>query len=96
MFRRLHEPASTVTVFVDDAPLRVAAGDTVAAALLGAGIAVFRAAPRHGGPRGPHCMIGNCYDCLLEIDGMPYRQGCLTTVAEGMRIRRPIEPEEHP
>ena len=95
MFRRLHEPASTVTVFVDDAPLRVAAGETVAAALLFAGITVFGAAPRHGGPRGPYCMIGNCFDCLLEIDGMPNRQGCLTTVAEGMRIRRPIEHEEH-
>jgi predicted molibdopterin-dependent oxidoreductase YjgC len=95
MFRRLHESASTVTVFVDDAPLRVAASETVAAALLGAGIAVFRAAPRHGSPRGPYCMIGNCYDCLVEIDGMPYRQGCLTTVAEGMRIRRPIEHEEN-
>ena len=95
MFRRLHEPTSTVTVYVDDAPLRAATGETVAAALLGAGIAVFRAAPRHGGPRGPYCMIGNCYDCLLEIDGMPYRQGCLTTVAEGMRIRRPTEHEEN-
>jgi len=95
MFRRLHEPETTVTVFVDDAPLRVAAGDSVAAALLAAGIAVFRAAPRQGSPRGPYCMIGNCYDCLLEIDGMPYRQGCLTTVAEGMRIRRPTEHEEH-
>ncbi|HTC10782.1 MAG TPA: (2Fe-2S)-binding protein [Acetobacteraceae bacterium] len=96
MFRRLHEPSATVTVYLDDAPLRVAAGDTVAAALLGVGVAVFRAAPRHGSPRGPHCMIGNCYECLVEIDGMPYRQACLTTVADGMRIRRPIEREAPP
>jgi D-hydroxyproline dehydrogenase subunit gamma len=87
MFRRLHEPAATVTVFLDDAKLSVAAGDTVAAALLTAGVTVFRTAPRHGSPRGPHCMIGNCYDCLVEIDGLPYRQACLTAVAEGMHIR---------
>jgi NADH dehydrogenase/NADH:ubiquinone oxidoreductase subunit G len=96
MFRRLHEPPATVTIYLDDAPLRVAAGDTVAAALLGADVAVFRAAPRHGNPRGPHCMIGNCYECLLEIDGMPYRQACLIPVTEGMRIRRPMEREAHP
>jgi NADH dehydrogenase/NADH:ubiquinone oxidoreductase subunit G len=41
-------------------------------------------------------MIGNCYECLVEIDGMPYRQACLTTVADGMRIRRPIEREAPP
>ena len=93
MFRRLHEAPSVVTIFVDDVPLQVTADETVAAALLAAGMAVFRAAPRHGGPRGPYCMIGNCYDCLVEIDGRPYRQACLTSVAEGMRIRRPLEVE---
>jgi NADH dehydrogenase/NADH:ubiquinone oxidoreductase subunit G len=95
MFRRLHEPSATITIYLDDTPLHVAPGDTVAAALLAAGILVFRAAPRHGSPRGPHCMIGNCYECLVEIDGMPYRQACLTIVAEGMRIRRPTEREMH-
>lgn len=93
MFRRLHELSATVTAFLDDAPLCVAAGETVAAALLIAGVPVFHAAPRYGSPRGPHCMIGNCYDCLVEIDGMPYRQACLTIVADGMRIHRMTEHE---
>lgn len=96
MFRRLHKTPAVVTVFLDDAPLSVAAGETVAAALLTAGVTVFHAAPRHGDPRGPYCMIGNCYDCLVEIDGMPYRQACLATVAEGMRIRLMTEHETHP
>jgi D-hydroxyproline dehydrogenase subunit gamma len=93
MFRRLHEPPATVTLFLDDVPLTAAAGETVAAALLTAGVTVFRAAPRRGNPRGPYCMIGNCYDCLAEIDGLPYRQACLTTVAEGMRIHLMTEHE---
>ena len=96
MFRRLHDLSATVTIYLDDAPYQVATGDTVAAALLGAGVAVFRAAPRHGNPRGPYCMIGNCYECLLEIDGMPYRQACLTLVVDGMRIRRPMERGTQP
>ena len=40
-------------------------------------------------------MIGNCYDCLVEIDGLPYRQACLTTVADGMRIRLMTGHEPH-
>ena len=88
MFHRLHEPPVAVTVFLDGQPLSVAAGDTVAAVLLTAGVTVFCSAPRHGSPRGPYCMIGNCYGCLVEIDGMPYRQASLTAVTDGMHIRR--------
>jgi|TARA_B100000809_G_scaffold226458_1_gene238118 NADH dehydrogenase/NADH:ubiquinone oxidoreductase subunit G len=32
-------------------------------------------------------MIGNCFDCLVEIDGETNLQACLVTVREGMRIR---------
>ena len=87
MFHRLHDPAVSVTVFLDGEPLSVAAEDTVAAALLAAGVTEFCSAPRHNEVRGPYCMTGNCYGCLVEIDAMPYRQACLTPVAPGMRIR---------
>jgi predicted molibdopterin-dependent oxidoreductase YjgC len=33
-------------------------------------------------------MMGVCFDCLVEIDGVGNRQACLTPVAEGMRVRR--------
>jgi predicted molibdopterin-dependent oxidoreductase YjgC len=32
-------------------------------------------------------MMGVCFECLLEIDGLQNRQACLTTVREGMKIR---------
>ncbi|MNG28551.1 hypothetical protein D3C84_1138290 [compost metagenome] len=32
-------------------------------------------------------MMGVCFECLVEIDGVPNRQGCLIEVADGMRIR---------
>jgi succinate dehydrogenase/fumarate reductase-like Fe-S protein len=41
-----------------------------------------------GGPRNPYCMMGVCFDCLVEIDGVPNRQGCMVAVRDGMRIRR--------
>jgi predicted molibdopterin-dependent oxidoreductase YjgC len=32
-------------------------------------------------------MMGVCFECLVEIDGVPNRQSCLIEVREGMRIR---------
>ena len=31
-------------------------------------------------------MMGVCFDCLVTIDGVGNRQGCLVRVREGMRI----------
>jgi hypothetical protein len=31
-------------------------------------------------------MIGVCFDCLAEIDGVANRQACLVPVTPGMRI----------
>jgi predicted molibdopterin-dependent oxidoreductase YjgC len=33
-------------------------------------------------------MMGVCFECLVEVDGKPGRQACLTTVRDGMVIRR--------
>jgi len=32
--------------------------------------------------------MGVCFDCLVEVDGVANRQGCLIPVRDGMRIRR--------
>lgn len=63
-------------------------GDTVAAALLIAGVTSLRDTPVSGSPRGPFCLMGSCFDCLVEIDGIPNRQACMVEVAEGMTVRR--------
>ena len=77
-----------VTVYVEDAPVKVAAGTTVAAAVLQAGLDSVRETPcRHEG-RGPFCHMGVCFECLMEIDGKPNQQACMTIVREGMRVRR--------
>jgi D-hydroxyproline dehydrogenase subunit gamma len=33
-------------------------------------------------------MMGVCFECLAEVDGVANRQGCLTAVREGMQIAR--------
>jgi predicted molibdopterin-dependent oxidoreductase YjgC len=79
--------ARTVRLTFNDQHLNVPAGVTVAAALLMSGVSRFRATPVSESPRAPYCMMGVCFECLVEIDGVPNRQSCLVQVAEGMRIR---------
>ena len=60
----------------------------MASALLAAGETVFRTTPVSGAERGPFCMMGVCFECLVEIDGVPNRQACMTPVSDGMNVRR--------
>jgi predicted molibdopterin-dependent oxidoreductase YjgC len=89
MFRRLPDLAGeSVTFTVDGVQIAARAGDTVAAALLAAGFDECRATPVSGAPRGPYCLMGVCFDCLVRIDGVGNRQACLVPVMEGMRVER--------
>lgn len=90
MFKRLPESdvamVAAVPVTIDGEPFSARAGDSVAAALLASGRAACRTTPVSGAPRGPFCMMGVCFDCLVAVDGRPNQQGCLVRVVPGMRI----------
>ena len=88
MFRRLPDAAGAITFNLEGATLQACARDSVAAALLANGVLAFRTTPISGAPRGPWCLIGNCHECLVEIDGEPNRQACMIEVRAGMRVRR--------
>lgn len=79
--------AATVAVTLNGQALQVPIGSSVAAALLAAGVKRFRNSPVSGEARAPYCMMGVCFECLLEIDGVPNRQGCLVPLQAGMAIR---------
>jgi predicted molibdopterin-dependent oxidoreductase YjgC len=86
-FRRTADgPAATVPLTFDGQPVAAAPGETLAAALLAAGVRVTRQTPVSGAPRAPYCMMGACFDCLVEVDGRAV-QACMTTVAPGMAVR---------
>jgi hypothetical protein len=88
MFRaqsRAHQ--QTIEVFVEGAPVRVPQGASAAAAVLIAGVFRIRETAVTGAPRLPYCMMGVCFDCLAEIDGIANRQSCMVPVTPGMRIR---------
>jgi predicted molibdopterin-dependent oxidoreductase YjgC len=79
---------NTVRIQFEDRTLRVREGTTIAAALLLHGAGPFRTTPVKSAPRAPYCMMGVCFECLVEVDGKPSRQACLTAVRDGMVIRR--------
>lgn len=86
------ESGPRVTVRVDGAEVRLPLGANLAAALLSEGIVVFRHTPVSNAPRGPFCMMGACFDCLVEVAGVT-RQACMIEVTEGLQITRPGGPD---
>jgi predicted molibdopterin-dependent oxidoreductase YjgC len=79
-----------VTIEFEGRPFKVPAGISVAAALLANGVDNFRSSVVGQAPRAPYCMMGVCFECLVEIDDYPARQSCLIPVRDGMRIRRQV------
>lgn len=91
MFARLKtSDAGETTVYIDDIATSCFTGDTVAAVLMLEGVSPYRQTVISGTSRHPFCMMGVCFDCLVEIDGIPNQQGCLRNVEPGMRIRRQL------
>ncbi len=82
-----HEAASISFEF-EGRMLHAQSGQMLATALLQAGERVFRETPVSGEPRGPLCLMGVCFECLVEIDGRPNQQACMLTVQPGMKVRR--------
>lgn len=78
----------TVTVNFEGKSCKVPAGTTVAAALLGHDDNHFCSSAAEGEKRAPYCLMGVCFECLVEIDGMRNRQACLEPVVDGMHVKR--------
>ncbi|MFT0174751.1 (2Fe-2S)-binding protein [Paraburkholderia mimosarum] len=76
-----------VRIIFNHVPYEVPDGMNLAAALLAAGVRRFRGTPVSGAPRAPYCMMGVCFECLVEIDGTPNCQSCLESARDGMVIR---------
>jgi D-hydroxyproline dehydrogenase subunit gamma len=88
MFKRVFMSSTrSVTVTVEGKPMVVPDGDSVAAAVFAAGFDHTRTSPVSGGHRAPYCMMGVCFECLVEIDGIPNQQACMTKVKDGMQIK---------
>ncbi len=83
--RTIRPAGSPVTLQFDGQPISALSGETIAAALSAAGIVTFRRT-QSGAPRGLHCGMGACFDCLVTVDGRIGQRACMTKVADGMQV----------
>jgi predicted molibdopterin-dependent oxidoreductase YjgC len=74
------------TFTFDGRDVTFSTGQTVGAALVGAGIYRWRTTRRRARPRGLFCGIGVCYDCLITIDGLPNQRACLVAARPCMSV----------
>jgi len=77
----------TVSFSFDDVTVTGFAGETLAAALLAAGIRALGRNPVDGTPRGLFCAMGACQECVVLVDGST-AEACRTRVRDGMVVRR--------
>ena len=75
----------SVRIVVDGRPVAARETDTVAAALMNAGLFALRASVG-GQPRGPLCAMGICFECRVTIDGRAHRRACLEPCRDGMKV----------
>jgi predicted molibdopterin-dependent oxidoreductase YjgC len=80
------QPAETVAITIDGRKITARDGEPIAAALIAAGIRVFRTMPRTGEARGGFCLVGRCSDCLMQVDGELNVRVCVTPAREGMSV----------
>ena len=76
--------AERVRLMVNGSAVEVAAGTTVAAALLNLGAATRRSVS--GEMRGPFCGMGTCMECRATIDGVAQQTTCQRLCESGMEV----------
>lgn len=62
-------------------------GETLASALLAAGVDAFHVT-REGDPRLPLCNMGTCFDCVVTVDGRRLLRACLLDAEAGMAVEK--------
>ncbi len=71
---------------MDGRPVEAHAGESLAAALLAAGIRMLRRSPRDGAPRGAFCWMGLCQECTVTVEGVR-RPACRVEARDGLVVR---------
>ena len=87
------EPTNAAVAFsVDGERLEGREGDTLAAAMLRAGVTTFTRSIKYHRPRGPFCFAGSCGQCLVRVDGVPSLPACQVPLHAGLACERQNAP----
>lgn len=88
-----------ITIYFEGTPLVIDAGITVAVAVLGHSHKhedgnYTSINPISGERRGPNCLMGVCFECMMVINGVPNQQSCLIVAEDGMQVERQTALQE--
>lgn len=89
MFRSLSDSdVDLVKIQINGHRISVPAHRSVWSAMALVGETITRLAPVTGAPRSAYCAMGVCFECLVQIDGLPNQQACQIEVYEGMCVEQ--------
>ncbi len=74
-----------IAIRIDGKPVQVAAGTTVAVAIMQMGTTYFRTSVL-GQRRGPICGMGICMECRVTINGVAHQRSCQLLVQPEMEV----------
>ena len=80
-----------IEIDLDGDRVSVPEGISVAAALLYLGHTNIRSSVISNSSRGPFCMIGQCFECLVTINSKLNQRACQVIVKKDMHIVRQLE-----
>lgn len=79
------ERTEEVSFTFDGVAIRAYAGESIACALMRAGVLKLRKAPEDSAPRGAFCLMGLCQECVVLIDGRRV-ESCRTEALSGLAV----------
>ena len=82
-----YQKGEKIRFYLDGKEMYGYEGDTIAAALMAAGVPTHRHTRKKGTPRGIFCAIGRCTDCVMVVDGQINVRTCITPLKEGMQVQ---------
>lgn len=89
MFEQIHdeEAKARISFRFEGQIINATPGMSVAAALLVNDVSTFRHSCSENEPRGPFCLMGACYECVVLINGES-TQACMTPAKADIDVRR--------
>ena len=74
-----------IEIKIDGEKVVVAAGSSIAAAILNSGRSILRHSVT-GEPRSAVCGMGVCFECRVTVNGIAHVRSCVTVCEAGMEI----------
>ncbi|ARS71031.1 (2Fe-2S)-binding protein [Sinorhizobium meliloti] len=91
--KTLVSTAPSVEITVDGDAVLARKGEPLAAVFLRLEDMHTRTSFFSSQPRAPFCMMGVCYECLVEVEGIGTIRSCQQAVNAGMKVQRYDHPK---